>query len=240
VVILNDTAAKKFFPGEDPLGRSIDVDEGLRTIVGVVGDIRQSSIERPTRAEAYVPMEQTAVVGTDLVIRTIGDPYDVLPQVKAAVFAVMPDVPLRNIRTMEELMAAQLAQRKVSMLLLGLFGLLGLAISAVGIYGVVAYLVSQRAREIGIRMALGATRAHVMRMMLVNASVLVMSGLILGAVAAWYLSAAARAFLFSIEATDPRAFAGAFLLLALAALAATAIPARRAASVDPMIALRTP
>jgi putative ABC transport system permease protein len=111
-------------------------------------------------------------------------------------------------------------------------------ISAIGIYGVMAYLVSQRAREIGIRMALGATRANVMRMVLLNACVLVVSGLILGGVGAWYLSAAARTFLFSIEATDPRAFAAAFLLLALAALVASAIPARRAASVNPMVALR--
>jgi ABC-type antimicrobial peptide transport system permease subunit len=125
------------------------------------------------------------------------------------------------------------------MLLLGLFGLLGLVISAIGIYGVLAYLVAQRAREIGVRMALGATPADVIRMVLLNACVLVVSGLILGGVGAWYLSAAAaRTFLFSIEATDPRAFAAAFLLLALAALAASAIPASRAASVDPMVALR--
>jgi putative ABC transport system permease protein len=124
------------------------------------------------------------------------------------------------------------------MLLLGLFGLLGLVISAIGIYGVMAYLVSQREREIGVRMALGATRANVMRMVLLNAGVLVLSGLIFGGVGAWYLSAAARTFLFGIEASDPRAFAAAFLLLALAALVASAIPARRAASVDPMVALR--
>ena len=183
-------------------------------------------------------MEQSLVVGSELVIRTSGNPYDVLPQVKAAVFGVLPDVPLRNIRTMDELIAIRVAQRKVSMLLLGLFGLLGLVISAIGIYGVMAYLVSQRAREIGVRMALGATRANVMRMVLLNAGVLVLSGLILGGVGAWYLSAAARTFLFSIEATDPRAFAAAFLLLTLAALVASAIPARRAASVDPMVALR--
>ena len=109
-----------------------------------------------------------------------------LPQVKAAVFAVLPDVPLRNIRTIDELIAIRVAQRKVSMLLLGLFGLLGLVISAIGIYGVMGYLVSQRAREIGVRMALGATRADVMRMVLLNACVLVLSGLILGGVGAWY------------------------------------------------------
>jgi putative ABC transport system permease protein len=238
VAIINDSAAKKYFPDEDPIGRSIGLEGNARTIVGIVGDVHQFSFEMAPRTEAYIPMEQSLVVGSELVIRTSGNPYDVLPQVKAAVFAVLPDVPLRNIRTMDELIAMRVAQRKVSMLLLGLFGLLGLVISAIGIYGVMAYLVSQRAREIGVRMALGATRANVMRMVLLNAGVLVLSGLILGGVGAWYLSAAARTFLFSIEATDPRAFAAAFLLLALAALVASGIPARRAASVDPMVALR--
>jgi putative ABC transport system permease protein len=237
VAIINESAARKYFPGEDSIGRSIGI-EGDRTIVGVVADVHRSSFEMAPRTEAYIPMEQSVAIGSELVIRTSGNPYDVLPQVKAAVFAVLPDVPLRNIRTMDELIATRVAQRKVSMLLLGLFGLLGLVISAVGIYGVMGYLVSQRTREIGVRMALGATRAHVMRMVLLNACVLVVSGLILGGAAAWYLSAAARTFLFSIEATDPRAFAAAFLLLALAALVASAIPARRAASVDPMVALR--
>jgi putative ABC transport system permease protein len=183
-------------------------------------------------------MAQGRVTGTELAIRTSGNPYDVLPQVKAAVFAALPDVPLRNIRTMEELIAGRTAQRKVTMLLLGLFGVLGLVISAVGVYGVMAYIVSQRAREIGVRMALGATRLTVMRMVVFNAFVLVVAGLILGGIGAWYLSGAARAFLFRIEATDPRAFAAAFLLLALAALVASVIPARRAANVDPVIALR--
>jgi putative ABC transport system permease protein len=238
VAIINDSAAKKYFPGEDPIGRSITFEGNARRIIGIVGDVHQSSFEMAPRTEAYIPMEQSLVVGSELVIRTSGNPYDVLPEVKAAVFAVLPDVPLRNTRTMDELIAMRVAQRKVSMLLLGLFGLLGLVISAIGIYGVMAYLVSQRAREIGVRMALGATRANVMRMVLLNACVLVVSGMILGGVGAWYLSAAARTFLFSIEATDPRAFAAAFLLLVLAALVASAIPARRAASVDPMVALR--
>jgi len=124
------------------------------------------------------------------------------------------------------------------MLMLGLFGLLGLVISAVGVYGVMAYVVSQRTQEIGIRMALGATRSKVVAMVLSNACVLVVAGLIIGSVGAWYLSALAKAFLFDLEANDPRAFVVALVAVSAAALIATAVPARRAASVDPLVALR--
>jgi putative ABC transport system permease protein len=238
VVIINEAAAKKYFGDEDPIGRSIALEGATRTIVGVVGDVHQISLETGPRNEAYIPIAQGYVTGSELAIRTVGNPYDILPQVKAAVFAVLPDVPLRNIQAMEDRIATRLAQRRVTMLLLGMFGLLGLVISVVGIYGVMSYVVSQRAREIGVRIALGATRSNVMRTVLLNACVLVVSGLILGGIAAWSLRAAASAFLFRIDATDPRAFAAALLLLALAALTASAIPARRAAGVDPMVALR--
>jgi ABC-type antimicrobial peptide transport system permease subunit len=124
------------------------------------------------------------------------------------------------------------------MLLLGLFGLLGLVISAVGIYGVMAYVVAQRTREIGVRMALGATRATVIRMVLLNACLLIAAGLAIGGAGAWYLSSAAKSFLFKLDSNDPRAFAAALLLLAAAGLVASALPARRAATVDPMVALR--
>jgi predicted permease len=237
VVIIDVAAAKKYFPGEDPIGRPLSVD-GDRTVVGVVGDVHQASLETEPLREAYLPMAQARVSGGELVIRTAGHPYDVLPAVKAAVFAVLPDVPLRNVRTMEELIARQIAQRKLTMLLLGLFGLLGLVIAGVGVYGVMAYLVSQRTREIGVRIALGATRSTVVGMVLLNACVLVTAGLVIGGVAAWYLTGAARAFLFRLEPTDSRAFAAAGASLLVAALVASVIPARRAASVDPIVALR--
>ena len=238
VLIINESAARKYFPGEDPIGRLANIDNKDRTIVGLVGDVYQSSLETEPRAEAYLPMEQVRTLSGELVVRTSGDPYAMLPSVRSIVFGVLPDVPLRNVRTMEEVIARRVAQRKLNMLLLGLFGLLGLVISAAGIYGVMAYVVSQRTREIGVRMALGATRGKVVGMVLSNALVLVALGLAIGGIAAWYLSAAAKTFLFRLEASDPRAFAVAIAVLAVAALAASAIPARRAASVDPMVALR--
>ena len=238
VVIINESAAKKYFAGEDPVGRTANINNADRTIVGVVGDVHQTSLETEPRTEAYVPIEQLITPGGELVIRTSGNPYDVLPAVRSAVLAVMPDVPLRNIRTMEELFATRIAQRRFNMLLLGLFGVLGLVIAAVGIYGVTAYLVAQRTREIGVRIALGASRSSVIAMVLTRAAVLVGVGLVIGGVATWHLSSIATSFLFQIDAGDPRAFGGAMLTLLLAALVASAIPARRAASVDPMVALR--
>lgn len=239
VLIINESAAKKYFPGENPVGRTANINDQDRLIVGVVGDVYQSSLETEPRAEAYVPMAQLDTAFAELIVRTHGDPYSVLPAVKSASLAVLPDVPLRNVRTMEEVIARRVAQRRLNMLLLGLFGLLGLVISAVGIYGVMAYAVSQRTREIGVRMALGATRATVVRMIMINACVMLAAGLVVGGVGAWYLSATAASFLFRLEANDPRAFAAAVLTLSLAALIASAIPAQRAASVDPMVALRT-
>jgi putative ABC transport system permease protein len=238
VVIINEAAAALYFPGENAVGRSVHIQNADRTIVGVVGNVHQSSLETEPRTEAYVPMAQLNVLSGELVIRTTGDPHSVVPAAKAAVLEALPDVPLRNVRSMEEVLATRVAQRRLNMLLLGLFGLLGLVISAVGIYGVMAYVVSQRTREIGVRMALGATRGNVMRMVLRSASLMVAAGLVLGGLGAWYLSSAAKTFLFRLDSNDPRAFAVALVSLSIAALLASAIPARRAASVDPMEALR--
>ncbi|MFI5177143.1 MAG: ABC transporter permease [Vicinamibacterales bacterium] len=238
VVIINESAAKKYFPGEDAVGKMVNIN-GDRTIVGVVGDVYQTSLETEPRTEAYVPVAQGRTLGSDLVIRTSGDPYSVLPAVRAAVLSVLPDVPLRNVRTMDEVIARQVAQRRFNMLLIGLFGVLGLVISAVGIYGVMAYVVAQREREIGVRMALGASRGAVVGMILRSAAVLVVTGLLIGGVAAWSLGGTAKAFLFKIDATDPRVYAVAIGVLVAAALLASVLPARRAAGVDPVIALRS-
>jgi predicted permease len=237
VVLINESAARKYFPGEDPIGQAVGIDRN-RTIIGIVGDVHQTSLEMAPRTEAYIPIAQTSVSGGELVVRTTGRPYDVLPAVKSAVFAVLPDVPLRNVMTMEELIGKVVAERRLGMLLLGLFGVLGLVISAAGIYGLMAYVVAQRTREIGVRIALGATRANVVGLIVFNAVTLVGLGLLIGTGAAWYLSAAVKPLLFRIEATDARAFSAALVLLAATALIASIVPARRAASVDPMVVLR--
>jgi ABC-type antimicrobial peptide transport system permease subunit len=139
---------------------------------------------------------------------------------------------------MHQVMAQQTAQRRLNMLLLSLFGLLGLVISAVGLYGVLAYLVVQRTREIGVRMALGATRTRVVLMVLARASVLLAIGVLIGGLSAWYLSAMAEAFLFRMETSDPRAYAAALAVLLVTSTVASIVPARRAASIDPITALR--
>jgi hypothetical protein len=128
VVVINESAVRKYFPGEDPIGRVVGIN-GNRTIIGVVGDVHQTSLELEPRPEAYIPLAQARAFGGSLVIRSSGNPYDLLPAVKSTVFAVLPDVPLRNIMTMEELIGKRVAQRRLNMLLLGLFGVLGLVIA---------------------------------------------------------------------------------------------------------------
>jgi predicted permease len=238
VVIINESTAKKYFPGEEAVGKIVSIDGTEMTVIGVVSDIHTQSLEIDPRPEVYLPMAQQRNSTAELVIRTTGDPYGVLPAVKVVALNVLPDVPLRTIRTMDELIGKRMAQRRLNMLLLGLFGVLGLVISAAGIYGVMAYIVSQRTREIGVRIALGATRSRVVGLVTGNALLLVVIGLLIGGVGAWLLTATAKTFLFGLDATDPRAFAAAIAALLVAASAASLIPARRAASVDPAVTLR--
>jgi predicted lysophospholipase L1 biosynthesis ABC-type transport system permease subunit len=239
VVILNEAAARTYWPGTDPLGQRLRIETTERTVVGIAGDIRHAGPELPPLKEAYVPLGQEEIIQATLVMRPPGDPAALLPAVKAAIWSVNPDQTLYTDRvTLDAYMDSLIAQRRFNMALLALFGVLGLVISAVGIYGVMAYLVSQRTREIGVRMALGASRHAVVRMVLVNSGLLVLSGLVMGSAGAWYLSTVARSFLFELDARDPRAFVVAIACLTIAAFLATVVPARRAARVDPMIALR--
>jgi predicted permease len=240
VIILSEAAARVFFRGEEPVGRTVLIDgERARTVVGVVGDARQASIEINPHPEVYVPMTQRTNRYGYLVIRTSRNPDDVLPDVRAVVSAVLPHDPLRNIASMDELIARQTATRRLNMVMLSLFGVLGLAISTIGVFGVMAHLVAQRTREIGVRMALGATRNQIIGMVLRNAVALVLIGVGAGGAAGWYLSTVARQFLFGLDPHDPRPFVVSVTVLFVAAVVASILPARRAAMVDPTVALRS-
>ena len=237
VAIINDAAARHYFPGEDPVGRTIEF-LGRRRIVGVVGNIRHDGPETAWRRQGFVPIDQSRAVAATLALRLSRAPSDVLPAVKAAIWSEFPGVALPDVETLSEYLDALIARRRFLMLLLGLFGASGLVIAGVGIYGSLAYVVSLRTQEIGIRMALGARPAAMLWSVLVLAGGYVGGGLALGLTGAWALASVVAAFLFQIQPRDPWIYAGVAATLAGAAALAAALPAWRAARVDPVIALR--
>ena len=239
VVILSDAAARMYFGSDDPIGRVVQTVGAARRVVGVVADARQASLEVSPHPEVYVPLAQGRSESYGFVLlKTSGDPNHALPALRTIVAQVLPGVPLRNVARLEDLLTAQTAERRLSMLMFSLFGLLGLVISAVGIFGVIAYLVSQQTRDIGIRMALGATRSRVVAAVFGQVGKLVAAGLVLGGIVAWSVSNAAGRFLFGLDPRDVRAYAIAMITLVAAAAVATLLPARRAASINPNDALR--
>jgi hypothetical protein len=241
VVVINEAAARKYFPDEDPIGQSVIINGKTRLVIGTVGNIRHLGPETPARQECYVPFAQDESTGATLVMRTTGDPLRALPAVKAAIWSVNNEQRLTGeVVTLEGYMDRLVAQRRFNMALLALLGGLGLVIAAVGIYGVLAYVVAQRTNEIGVRMALGATRANVVSMVLTRASLLLAAGLALGTLVAWPLSAymEVKTFLFQTEPASAGIYAACLGTLLAAGLVASAIPAFRAASIDPLVALR--
>jgi putative ABC transport system permease protein len=239
VVILNEAAAARYFPGEDAVGKVVRL-VGNRTVVGVVGDIRHDGPESGWRTQAFVPLAQSRVFGATLVVRTASGAQGILPAVRQAIWSEFPDaLPTRiDEHTLTYYFDALVAQRRFNMLLLALFGVLGLSIASVGIYGVMGYIVSQRTQEIGIRMALGAQPSTILRSVLGSALLTMLLGIAIGLIGAWGLSGLVRGFLFEVQPHDPRVYAGALLVLAATGLAAAFGPAHRASSVDPLTALR--
>jgi predicted permease len=239
VVILNQAAAARYFEGEEAIGKVVRL-AGNRTVVGVVGNIRHDGPEIAWRTQAYVPLTQGRVLGATLVVRTAPGAQGVLPAVRRAIWSEFPDaVPTRiDEQALSYYFDVLVAQRRFNMLLLALFGVLGLSIASVGIYGVMGYVVSQRTQEIGIRMAFGALPSTILRSVLGSALLTMMVGIAIGLIGAWVLSGLVSGFLFEVQPHDPRVYAGALLVLAMTGLAAAFGPARRASSVDPLIALR--
>ncbi len=239
VVVINQAAARLYWPDDEALGQRVVINDEERVVVGVVGDIRHLGPEQPTRQEGYLPLFQSQPYSAMLVVRTHGDPLEKLPAVKNAIWRMDPTQRLmHDTPTIEAHMNRLIAQRRLSMVLLTLFGGVGLLIAAIGLYGVMSYAVAQRTREIGLRMALGAAPRSIVTMVLGRAGALVAAGLLIGVAGAWFSSAAVEAFLFEIPAHDIRVFGLALAVLALTGVVAAALPARRAAAVDPLVALR--
>jgi putative ABC transport system permease protein len=206
--------------------------------VGIVGDVRNSSLDAQPLPQMYVPVEHAPARSMALVIRTAGDPENVVAAVRAQIFAFVPNLPLYDVKTMAEREAVTVAQPRFQTLLLGLFAALAVALAAIGIYGVIAQSVAQRTHEIGIRMALGAQPASVLKLVLREGLVVGLAGLALGLAATLAAVRLLSGLLYEVPAFDPATFLVASVLLLAVVLAACYIPARRAAGLDPMIALR--
>ncbi|HEY3381435.1 MAG TPA: ABC transporter permease [Vicinamibacterales bacterium] len=242
VIIVSQAMARKMFPNRSPIGQRIRSwrDENLyREIVGVAGDVRYYSLAGDVPHNVYVPHTQNSWNGLSLVIRTRVDPLSALASVRSAVWSVDKKLALANVQTMQQIMDKDMAEPRLSMFLLVLFGLTALALSAIGVYGIVAYAVTERTREIGIRMALGAARLQVVAMLVWRALRLAAAGLLFGLAAALALTRTIESLLFEVKATDPAAFGAAAMLLVGIAVTAACIPAYRASRVDPVATLRS-
>jgi putative ABC transport system permease protein len=241
VAVISESMAKRVFPDEDPIGKRIHITNGptvFREIVGIVGDVKQDGLDQDTTLQTYEPYTQKTYSGMTLVVRTAGDPTNLTAAIRNEVLNIDKEQPVSGIRTLEQLVSNSISQQKFSMLLLGVFAAVALVLAAVGIYGVLSYAAAQRTHEIGVRMALGARASDVLRMVIGQGMKLVSMGLALGLGVALALTQLMKRLLFGVGAADPLTYGLIAFLLVLVALLACWIPARRAANVDPMVALR--
>jgi putative ABC transport system permease protein len=240
VAIVNETFARRFFPGEDPIGKrfSLGRPESARNqIIGVVEDGKYAGLNENSKPYVGRPVWQSEVGSTSVIVRTEGDPQRLIGAVTRDVQDLDPHLPIST-NTLVGKLDVPLLPARIGASLLGGFGLLALALAAIGIYGVISYAVSTRTHEIGIRMALGAEKSDVLRLVLGQGFKLTLIGLAIGLPASLGLTQLMKAILFGVSTTDPLTFAIASVVLGSVALLACYIPARRAAKVDPMVALR--
>jgi putative ABC transport system permease protein len=250
VILISESMAREFWPGEVPIGKRLTMSffpDAVREIVGVVGDVKMDGLDqtRPS-ASLYMPLGQvTASVTAEwrsfpmtLVVRTANHPGGIVSAATNAIHEVDSEVPVRDVLTMDEVMANSVSQQRLNMLLLGAFGILALLLAAIGIYSVLSYSVRRRVQEIGIRLALGARLADVLRMVVIEGMKPVVFGVIVGIAGAFALGRVLASLIFSVKPTDPFTFLAAAALLALISLFACMVPAYRATRVDPISALR--
>ena len=246
--IVNESFAKHYFPNENALGQRIKPSPPGRIwrnqkltsfeIVGIVHDVKLAGLDAPSEPAYYLPASQAPLDDMTILVRTTTDPLSVVGAVRQAVWSIDPDQPLSNVNTLEKVVDDSIAQRRLNMLLMGLFGGLAMLLSAVGIYGLLSHAVTQRTQELGIRMALGAQVSDVLRLVLRQGMMLAIAGEVIGLVGAFVLTRLIRSLLFGVTPNDAMTFVAVVGVLTTVALLACYIPARRATKVDPMIALR--
>ncbi|HKO96749.1 MAG TPA: ABC transporter permease [Pyrinomonadaceae bacterium] len=246
VAIVNETMARQYWPGESPIGKRIklgdpsDPDLPWTTIVGIAGDVRQMGVDEPVKPEMYFPYQQSVepfYTPRDLVIRTSVDPLSLVAAARNEIHQVDPDQPISNVRTMAQVLGEETSSRRLGMTLLTVFAGLALLLATLGIYGVLAYFVVQHTQEIGVRMALGAQRNDILKLVLKKGMALAMLGVAIGLGVAFALTRLMASLLYGVGSTDPLTFAAISVLLTVVALLACYLPARRATKVDPMTAL---
>jgi predicted permease len=247
VAVINETTARRYWPNEDPIGQSIRY-YPLETsptiqIVGIVGDVRSQGLSQPAPPAVYVPFEQAPRPpyqgrAVSFIVRTTGDPSAVVPSARAAVAAVDPGVPLANIQSMSQIVSESTGQPRFATLVLSFFAAVAFFLSGLGLYGMLSYGVEQRVREIGVRVALGASRGEIVRLIVGKGMMLALVGVAIGVPGAWAVTRLLGDVLSGVSTSDPLAYVAVVVMLALSAVLATYLPARRATRVDPLVALR--
>jgi putative ABC transport system permease protein len=242
VMVINETMARQYWPNEDPIGKRVTIKDWgpplTGEIVGVAGDVKMNGLDSDLRPMIYWPYTQFPQIFNNLVIRTTAESSDVIAAVKSQIWSVDGEQPMGAIRTMDQVLSDSVTQRCFNMLLLAIFATVALALAAVGIYGVISHSVGERIHEIGIRVALGAQRRDVYKLIICQGMIPALCGIALGIIASLVLTQQLSALLFSVKATDPTTFIVLSVLLTMVALLACYLPSRRATRVDPMVALR--
>jgi predicted permease len=242
VIVISESAARRYWPGQDPLGTRAGIWQGGfqdgATVVGIVGDVRYGTIDSVPQPDVYISFNQSPRTAMRIFLRTTVDPTAVAAPARAVLKELVPDYPAFDVRTMRERVAGASAQARFSAALLALFAAFALALAVVGLYGVMSYGVLQRTREIGIRIALGADRGRVQRMVIGEGVAMALAGSAIGLLAALSLTRVMRSLLYGVTPSDAMTYVAIVLVLGTAALAASWVPARRATRVDPMRALR--
>jgi len=239
-IVINDTMARRYFAGEDPIGKVVRNPHGRGEVVGVVGDVKHYGLDSAPRAELFMPAWQQPLNGMALIVRTASDPNGFVETIRREVLAIDAEQPIYDVSSMVDVVSRSVFLPRISTLLLAAFAVSALLLAIVGIYGVVSYTVTERTRELGVRMALGADAETTLRLVLGRSMLLVAGGTMCGLIASLAITRAIAGLLYDVSPLDPIVFVGVSVLLAASGFVASVIPARRATRVDPIVALRVP